>query len=365
MFRVRKSFIALSVLVLLATLAACGATPTSTVVVPTQTPVVVRETVVVPVEVTAVPTAGKEQKVKTIAAVLPGSVGDSGFNGLAYLGLQRLAAEGYKTAYTEMVPTPDNESQLRSYAQQGYDLIIGHGFTFADPALKVAPEFPNQYFFLSATKCPTGVTPSPNICFQDYKEFEAFYLLGMVAGGMTKSNKVGWIGGMECPIGFTSLAAYTLGAREVNPNVKVMAVFPGSFDDPVAGKEAALTMIANGADVLSHDADLTGIGVIFGAIEKGVYYLGANGDQSPYKPELCLTSMLNHIDLAIKMQPQRVEDGKFAGTWRPGLAEGIMDLAPFGPAVPQELRDLVLRRKQEISDGKFIVPEIHERIDLQ
>ena len=133
-----------------------------------------------------------------VAMILPGPIGDQGWNTKAYLALEEYKKQGLETAYTDQVPTPDNENYLRSYAKQGFDLIVGHGFTFVDQALKVAPEFPNSYFFITAGLPPEGVEIPANVNFMQYKSEQGFYLAGMLAGLMTKSNKIGYVGPRLC-----------------------------------------------------------------------------------------------------------------------------------------------------------------------
>lgn len=298
-----------------------------------------------------------------VAMILPGPIGDQGWNTKAYLALEEYQKEGYETAYTDQVPTPDNESYLRSYAQQGFDLIVGHGFTFVDQTLKVAPEFSASYFFITAGLPPDDTELPPNVNFMQYRSEEGFYLAGMLAGLMTESNTIGFVGAQATPIVLADLAAYKLGAREVNPDVTILTVWVGAWEDPAKGREAAITQIENGADVLIHDADLTGTGALQAGKEKGVYLIGVIDDQSDIAPDLFLTSVEVDVTKAIASQVELIESGEFGGVWKPGMADGIVELAPFGPAVPEEVAKQVEERQQEIVDGTFEVPQIFEEID--
>ncbi len=310
---------------------------------------------------TAQPQAGT--RVAKVAMILPGPIGDQGWNTKAYLALEEYKKQGFETAYTDQVPTPDNESYLRSYGQQGFDLIVGHGFTFVDTVMKVAPEFPNSNFFITAGLPPEGVEIPKNVSFMQYKSEQSFYLAGMLAGLMTKSNKIGYVGAQATPICLADLAAFKLGAREVNPNIEVMSVWVGAWEDPAKGREAAITQIDNGADVLIHDADLTGTGALRAAKEKGVYAIGCVDDQSSIAPELFLTSAMIDVTGAIGAQMDRIEKGEFGGVWQPGMKEGVIALAPFGPAVPEDVRKKIEERRDEIVNGSFEVPAIYEEIE--
>lgn len=302
-------------------------------------------------------------EVAKVAMVLPGPIGDQGWNTKAYLALEEYKEQGYETAYTDEVPTPDNESYLRSYAQQGFDLIVGHGFTFVDQAMKVAPEFPDSNFFITAGLPPEDAEIPPNVNFMQYKSEQAFYLAGMLAGLMTESNKIAYVGAQTTPICLADLAAYKLGAREVNPDVEIMSVWVGAWEDPAKGREAAITQIENGADVLIHDADLTGTGALRAAKEKGVYAIGCVDDQSEIAPDLFLTSAMIDVTGAIGAQMDLIEKGEFGGVWTPGMKEGVISLAPLGPAVTDDVREQVEKRQQEIIGGTFEVPSIYEEID--
>ena len=310
-----------------------------------------------PTEVAAPP-----EKIR-VALLLPGSIGDAGWNANAYKGLQEIAAQGIETAYTESIPIPDIEAAFRGYAEQGYTLIIGHGFEFGEPALKVAPDFPNVFFHVSG-KAPPNVEIPKNVGFLDQQEFQGAYLCGVLAGLMTKTNKVGYVGGMEIPPQLANLAAFTKGAQSVNPNVEILGVLTGTFEDPEKGREAAMAQIGNGIDILMQTADSTGMGAIQAAKEKGIYIIGYGGDQSEIAPDLFLTSLVVNNPKAIALQVDRIKQGTFGGSvWVAGIKEGIIDIAPFGPMVPKEVQDQIMALRQDIIDGKFIVPEIYERID--
>jgi basic membrane protein A len=298
-----------------------------------------------------------------VALLLPGSIGDAGWNANAYKGLEDIKAQGYETAYTESVPVPDIEAGFRGYAEQGYKLIIGHGFEFGEPALKVAPDFPDVYFHVSG-KAPPNVTIPKNVGFLDQQEFQGAYLCGVVAGLMTKSGKIGYVGGMEIPPQLANLAAYTSGARSVKPDVQILGVLTGTFEDPEKGREAALAQIANGADIIMQTADSTGMGAIQVAKEKKVYIIGYGGDQSEIAPDLVLTSLVVNNPMAIALQVKRIEEGSFGGSvWVAGIKENIIDIAKFGSMVPQDVVDKVMALRDQIVKGTFQVPEIYDRID--
>ncbi|KUO49773.1 MAG: hypothetical protein APF76_00575 [Desulfitibacter sp. BRH_c19] len=305
------------------------------------------------------------QDTMKIALLLPGAISDGGWNASAYEGLMELKDEGYEVSFTESVPVPNIEEIFRNYAEQDYDLIIGHGFEFGDPALRVAPNFPESNFFVSG-KTPPNAQIEPNVGFIDQKEYEGAYLAGVLAGLMTETNKIGYVGGMEIPPQLANLAAFTKGAQSVNEEVEILGVITGTFEDPAKGKEAAIAQIDNGADIICQTADSTGMGAIEAAKEKGVYLIGYGGDQYEMAPDLMLTSIIVSIPIAIEMQVERIKDGTFGGVWIAGIAEGITDIAPYHnleDKIPEEVKQKVMEVREQIISGEFEVPEIYERID--
>lgn len=300
----------------------------------------------------------------SIALLLPGPINDASWNAAAYEGLMRLEKKGHEVTYTENVPVPNIEEAFRNYAEQGYDLIIGHGFEFGEPALRVAPQFPDTWFFISG-KAPEDIELLPNVGFVDQKEYEGAYLCGILAGMMTKTNKVGFIAALEIPSQLADMAAYKKAVESVNPDAEVMTVILGSSEDPPKGKEAANAQIDNGADVIMHVANSSGIGVIEACKAKSVYVIGYGGDQNDLAPDLILTSMYSDMARVIEMQVDKIEEGTFSGIWKAGIADGVVDIAPYHGlenVIPEEAKQKVEEIKQDIIDGKFIVPEIYERI---
>lgn len=300
-----------------------------------------------------------------IALLLPGAISDGGWNANAYEGLMKLKEKGHDVAFTEGIPVPNIEEAFRNYAEQGYDLIIGHGFEFGEPALRVAPSFPDTRFYVSG-KMPPNTTLEPNVGFLDQKEYEAAYLAGVLAGQMTKTNKIGYIGGLEIPTQLANLAAFTKGVEAVNSDAQVMGVITGTFEDPAKGKEAAQAQIDNGADIICQTADSTGMGAIEAAKENGVYLIGYGGDQNELAPDLMLTSIVIDIPRCIELQVDKIKEGTFGGVWKAGVAEGITDIAPYHAlesVIPDEVKQVVEQTRQDIISGKLVVPEIYERVD--
>lgn len=304
-----------------------------------------------------------------VALLLPGSLNDGGWNAAAYKGLMELKDEGYEVAFTESVAISAIEETMHNYGSNDFDLVVGHGFEFGEPAMRVAPQYPDTNFFVSG-KMPDGVDEADipaNVGFMDMREYEAAYLAGIVAGGMTKSNIIGYIAGLEIPAQLSNMAGFVNGVKASNPEAKVYGVVTGSFEDPAKGKEAALAQMDMGADIIAQAADSTGMGAFEAAQEReGVLLIGYGSDQYEIAPDRVLTCFVTDNAEAIQLQARRIEDGTFGGLWKPGVADGTCFITPyhdFEDQIPQEIKDMVEDARAQIISGELVVPEVYERID--
>jgi len=303
-----------------------------------------------------------------IALLLPGSLNDGGWNAAAYTGLMQLQEEGYEVAFTENVGIAAIEEAARNYASEEFDLVIGHGFEFGEPFLRVAPEFSDVKFFVSG-KMPDGVTEADlpaNTGFMDYREYEGAYLAGIVAGGMTESNIIGYVAGLEIPTQVSDLAGFVQGVARINPDAKVYGVVTGTFEDPAKGKEAALAQIDMGADIICQSADSTGLGAIEACLERDVKLIGYGGDQYEMAPDLMMTCFVTDNASVIRLQAKLIEEGTFGGLWTPGVVDGVVALSDFHnfeDQIPQSVKDEVAKALEEIAAGTCDVYYTTDRID--
>ncbi len=295
-----------------------------------------------------------EGLVQSIALILPGVITDQSWSQLAYEAVEELADEGYDTAYTESVATADAETTFRTYADQGYDLIIGHGSEFTEAAVTVAGDYPDTYFFCT-NKCPDGVEPPDNLGFCYTKEYEAAFACGVAAALMTESNIVGYLGGMEQASQIADRNAFTDGVAYIDPEIQVISIMSGSFDDSALGNEAALSMIEQGADVLMHSCDTTGLGLIEACTENNVMCIGYGADQKDLAPDLMITSCIADTGAAIEQVIDVVGTDQFGTSWSPGMTEGIVFIGEFGDNVPQDVQDQVNDVVDQIKSGELVV----------
>lgn len=296
----------------------------------------------------------KAGTVTKIAILLPGFITDKSWNQGAYEGLKELESQGYEIAYTEDVQAADMESTFRSYCEEGYEFVIGHGVQYGDACVRVAEDFPECYFFITGNP-PEGENPS-NIAFYDYKEYEGAYVCGALAAYQSKSGVIGYIGGGDNSTQASDKNAFVEGAKAAVPDIEVKTVITGTFNDSSKGKETALAMIEQGVDVILQTCDETGLGAFEACEENGIYCIGYTSDQgSLVKDDLCLTSLLVSIPTMITSQIEIIEAGEFGGLENPGLKEGVIGIAPYSSKVSAEVAEKTDAIKQKIIDGEIVI----------
>ncbi len=261
----------------------------------------------------------------------------------------------YETAYTENMEVATAEAAFRNYAEEGYQLIIGHGSQFGDAGIRVAEEFPDTYFFIFGK--PPSDDYTDNMGFVDFKTYEASYLCGALAAKMSESGKIGYVGGIESAAQLSMKNSYIAGAKSINDGIEVLSVLAGSFDDPAKGKESALAQIEQGVDVIMHSADSTGLGVIEAAKENNVYVIGYGADQSELAPDLMLASCVEFIPPVIVMQADLVNTGAFGGVYRPSLSDGGVNIVGYCDAVTQDVQDEISAIRDKVISGEITVEE--------
>jgi len=294
-----------------------------------------------------------------------GGLGDKSFNDSAYLGLMRVERElGAQVRFIEPGDGSDRESALRELASQGYQLVFGVGFIFSDDLRKLAREFPGTRFAGIDFSGTPGESTPPNLAGLRFREQEGSFLVGALAGLVTHTRVVGFVGGMQIPLIQRFEAGYAAGVRYVCPACQVLSAYAGTdpraFSDPVTGKELALTQYGRGADVIFHAAGKTGGGVFTAARSVGRWAIGVDSDQFHEAPCCVLTSMVKRVDLAVLEASRAHAEGRFAGgVYEAGLAEGQVGYVlddnnrdRLTPEVLARLREL----ERQIVAGEIEVP---------
>ncbi|RME84115.1 MAG: BMP family ABC transporter substrate-binding protein [Caldilineae bacterium] len=295
-----------------------------------------------------------EEEVFKVGLLSPGSVNDEGWNSIAYHAMLRIQDElGAEMSYVELEQDPASfEKAFRDYASQGYDMILGHGFEFQDAALTVAPEYPDTYFFISSSRVFEN-----NVIGLNTDSSQPFYLMGVIAAMMAPEG-AGFVGGMEIPPISEALTGFINGAHSVNPDYPVASTFIGNFTDAAAAKEAALSMIAQGARFVVPDADVAGLGVFQAVAESGpdVYTFGAFGDFTDKAPDNILGNYLADYGQGIVNIAKAVKEGTFepTGNIEFGLANPDVMWIEFNPnkPLPEDVMAAVEAAKQAIIAGE-------------
>jgi basic membrane protein A and related proteins len=286
-----------------------------------------------------------------VALLLPGPKDDGSWNETGYQGLQMIQKElKAEIAYTEKAPEADFAKLFRQYAENKYDLIIGHGGQFIDAAEKVAQEFPRTKFAVIAQYGGNN----KNLGALTFREGEMGYLAGAIAALKTKNQKIAYVGGVEYAHGREKVALFKQGAAAINPAIEVRSEWLGTWSDASKGRTVAQKLVQDGFDVIVADADGAGLGVHQAATKAGIKTLGWTADQYALAPKTILTSCIQQVPLMILKGAALAQTGQWEGKqYKFGLQEGVQNLAPFRGALTAQEEEQIDRLKQEVMIGKI------------
>jgi basic membrane protein A len=289
-----------------------------------------------PAPVAASAPAAKPEPLKA-AWVYVGPVGDAGWTFAHDQGRKAVEAEfgdKVKTTFVEKVPEgADAERVIRDLAAQGNKIIFATSFGFMEPMLKVAAEFPDVKF-----EHATGYKTAPNMSVYDARFYHDAYVSGIIAGGMTKTNTIGFVGSFPIPEVLRNINAFTLGAQSVNPKVKTKVVWISTWFDPPKEGDAAQSLINGGADVLLQNTDSSA--VLQTAAKNKKYAFGWDSDMSAVAPEAHLASNMVYWGPYYIKTIKAALDGTWKGEQRTiwGKPEGANDVIKFNDAIPEAIR---------------------------
>ena len=287
-----------------------------------------------------------------VAMLTSGPINDDGWNQSAYDGLMALGEARAEIANTENVAQADQLDLIRSYGDQGFDIIIGHGFEYGDALLEAAEEYPDVSFIQIGGIADNG----KNIVSYVFVPGEGGYIAGVLAGHMSPTGKIGGIGAIEIPAIAADFNGFAQAAKTINPAIgDVPVAYTGSWVDIPKAKEAAIAQIDSGIDLILADGDNANIGAIEAAAENGsVYAIGWTRDQSHLAPDIVLTSVLQRVDNILTGAIINIQEGDIKwGNHVVGFADGAQSLAPFHPDVPAEVAEEVRATLKAMIDGKI------------
>ncbi len=288
-----------------------------------------------------------------------GGLGDKSFNDSAYAGLLKAQKDfDIEIKYVEPNSWMEDAYFLEEYSQNGFDLIIATSYTAQDAMEDISSKFPDTKYAIVDTRAKEG----ENIASLVFDESEGSFLVGAIAAKMSKTGKVGFIGALDIPLINRFKSGYEQGAKYVNPNISVITTYVGGdapFSDPLKGKEHAYSLANQGVDVIYHASGNTGIGVLEGVKEKGIYGIGVDCDQDDIVKGQVLTSMLKNVNNAIYKVIEDTVNGEFKGqVYNFGLKEngvGTTDFKYTKEIIGSENIEFVEQIKQDIILGKIKV----------
>ncbi|MBA7545028.1 Membrane lipoprotein TmpC [subsurface metagenome] len=311
----------------------------------------------------AVEAPKEEAKLIVAMATDVGGLGDKSFNDAVDFNLEPRVVESKQQ--TDYVPN------LAGLAEDGAEVVFGVGFLMADALLEAAANNPDTAFAGIDIWVDPSTAPK-NVQGLLFKEQESGYVSGIVAGLLTKKyasvsdrlnddNVVGMVLGMDIPPVERFQAGFYAGVKSVNPDCKVLSVVTGTFTDQAKGKESALAMIEQGADIIFQIAGLTGLGALNAADEAGVAGIGVDVDQYAVAPDAIITSAVKGITQASYLTIKDVLDGKFVGGNNRvfGINEGATGIAPFhnwNNTIPNEVKDIVDKAIADLKSGAVVAP---------
>lgn len=306
--------------------------------------------------------SGEAVKNYSVAMVTDvGGVNDQSFNQSAWEGLKSLEGKGFDVKYLESKQGADYTPNLDKVADEDHDLIWGVGFMMADAIKDAATRNPDKMYAIVDNSY--GAETPKNIIGVVFKAQEPSFLVGYIAGRMTTTNKVGFIGGMKSePIdqfeyGYRAGVAYA--AKELNKEITVDVQYVGDFSDAAKGKSIALKQYGDGCDIIFHAAGNAGNGMIEAAKEKNLYAIGVDRDQNSQAPDNVITSAMKKVGDAMAIVTEKLKAGEALGgtTQTFGLAEGGVGVAPSSDKnVPADILAATKALEQPIIDGTIMVP---------
>jgi len=300
-----------------------------------------------------------------VAIIMPSDINDLSWSQQAYTGLEALQDRGLiEFAYSESVAEDAASASrvLRGYAEDGYDLIIAHSFPYQDAVFEVAEEFPDTNFAWPNAGLDRT---APNLSPYDERFYEAEYLIGILAGGVTESGVLGGVGAFDIPECHSMFAAFELGAKTVRDDITQINAYTGDWLDIVKASEAVIAQADQGADVFVTCGSSLAQAAITTTKERDISAVGFVGDMSPIAPEGTLASVVWNLEGMFELMVDDVVNDSFkpGKIYKPGVPEGIVTagLNPeYGKEIPAEVMEQYEQALADIKSGAFEVPFIPE-----
>lgn len=303
---------------------------------------------------------GDKTEALKIALILPGAKDDVSFNQAMYEGMTAIEAEyGDKISVTvveNVYDVADITPTLIDFAEQGYDLVFGHGFQFQEPIMEIAPQYPNTIFLTG-----TGYLTADNVGFYNTHLASGGYVMGTIAALVSENGKLGLVGGSNVAEIYQGHEGFKDGAKKINPKINIEEVYTGDFNDTPLAKTTADGMYQGGADIIWHSGDGIGLGVVQSAKENNKYCLTNAADQSSLAPENVVSGVIYHWELIIRAAIDDVMNGTFAtgekAYWC-NVENGGVEIAPcLAGVLTEEELATVNKLVEDIRSGALVISE--------
>ena len=282
-----------------------------------------------------------------------GGVNDGSFNQSSWEGLERAGEElGVTVNYLESATDADYKPNIETFIDEDYDLIISVGYMLADATREAAEANPDTKFAI----IDDATIDLPNVTSLMFKAEQASYLVGYVAGLTTKTNNIGFIGGMELDTTKAKVECYEKAAQKINPDIKVSSAYAGSFSDTAKGKEIAASMVTTyDVDVMFGDASAVDTGAREAlAGQEGRYDIGQPGDLGSADDKVIACSVVTDNAALVKTCMKDIEDGTFGNKTVYGdLSNGCLSVSTFSSIVPEDIQKQYLEAVEQIKAGTF------------
>ncbi len=290
-----------------------------------------------------------------VTLIVTGPIGTYSWAYVGHVGASKMAQElpYVKLSEIENADAPNAPRILRECAENGSKLIFCHSYDFINAIKEVAPEYPDVIFMLGGGT--EKLAPNAGVYYE--KMYEAMYLAGIVAGNMTKTDKIGLAAALPTSEVINYLNAFARGVASSNPNAKVYVEWIGDWYDPEKERAVALSLIHMGCDIITHASNSDATGQI--ADEMGIYFISSGSDSGRFSPRVCLTGATWDMGPIMTDIVESVHNGTWNSQpgheWGYGLAEGGVKLAPFGKMVPDNVRSFVDQKQKEILQKKLAI----------
>ena len=364
----RRSIFALTLVVLIA-LAACApaptpaptaAPPTAAPVQPTAAPKPTTAPTAAPTTApTAAPTAAPAAKVFKVAVIMPSAINDLAFSQSMYDALVKVQNEmgkdKFQFAYTDnMFNVPDAAAAIRDYASKGYDLIIAHGSQYGASLADIAPDFPKTAFAWGTAVDTFESKGVKNISAYTVASDQGGYVEGVIAAKLSKTGSVGAIGPIPAGDGKLTIDGFAAGAKATNPNIKVATQFTNDFSNAALMSQAAQTMIANGADVLTGTSQAV-TGAIAVCKDKNVLWFGNQSAQTSLAPKVVVANQVYDWSPFLKTLIANTQQGKLGGAVLTGTLANKVLVMQYNPdyALPADVKALADKTVAGLVDGSI------------